>query len=368
MAVINGTSEGEALFGTGADDEMNGLGGNDVLRGRTGDDRLDGGAGADRMLGRFGDDTYFVDHRDDRVGERFGEGVDTVIVTRAYRLTQQVENLELAGFARRGWGNALDNRLDASGQANGRRPVDNVLDGGSGADVMAGGFGEDIYFVDNVGDVIEELGENRFGWSLNHDQVFASVSYKLPEDQNPAELESVWVEHLLLLGSADLNGTGNATANLIRGNSGNNRLSGLGARDTLQGGEGNDELRGGEGGDSLAGGAGNDLLVGGAGVDIFRFDDFSIDTSDFKAGERIQLNVAAFTAIAEVATGAGRVIIEDAYTEGTEAQDESDRIIYDSDAGRIFYDEDGTGSAEQILFAIVEPGTEIDFSAFEAIG
>ncbi|HEV2747536.1 MAG TPA: hypothetical protein VGW34_09600 [Allosphingosinicella sp.] len=78
MAVINGTPDGDELFGTGLADEINGLGGNDILRGRRGADRLDGGTGADLMIGRFSNDIYIVDHRGDRAVERSGGGIDTV--------------------------------------------------------------------------------------------------------------------------------------------------------------------------------------------------------------------------------------------------------------------------------------------------
>lgn len=49
--------------------------------------------------------------------------------------------------------------------------VDNILDGVIGVDFMCGGVGNDIYYVDNVGDVVSEcVGE---GW----DMVQLSVSY-----------------------------------------------------------------------------------------------------------------------------------------------------------------------------------------------
>jgi Ca2+-binding RTX toxin-like protein len=61
------------------------------------------------------------------------------------------------------------------------------------------------------------------------------------------------VEHLTLTGSANINATGNALANVLTGNGGNNVLSG------------------GLGADTLIGGDGSDTLTGGAGRDIFEF-------------------------------------------------------------------------------------------------
>ncbi|MGH2416009.1 MAG: Calx-beta domain-containing protein, partial [Microcystaceae cyanobacterium] len=70
------------------------------------------------------------------------------------------------------------------------------------------------------------------------------------------------VENLTLLGTANVNGTGNNNDNIINGNSKNNLLDGKNGADQLQGGAGNDTLIGGAGNDSLAGGDGNDSLNG----------------------------------------------------------------------------------------------------------
>src|SRR5262249_30835243 len=94
----------------------------------------------------------------------------------------------------------------------------------SGADTMYGGAGNDSYFVDNAGDaVIENANQGT-------DTVYASIHYRLPGD----------VENLVLQGSADLQGYGNALANTINGNSGNNLLDGGTGADTMIGGAGDD--------------------------------------------------------------------------------------------------------------------------------
>jgi Ca2+-binding RTX toxin-like protein len=110
---------------------------------------------------------------------------------------------------------------------------------------MEGGAGDDTYTVDNVGDVAVELA------GQGMDLVNASVSFILR-----AELE-----RLTLTGAADINGTGNALANIVTGNLAANKLYGRGGDDRLYGGAGNDTLDGGEGVDRLYGGTGNDIYV-----------------------------------------------------------------------------------------------------------
>jgi VCBS repeat-containing protein len=84
--------------------------------------------------------------------------------------------------------------------------------------------GDDIYVVDNSGDVVTEAA------SAGNDTVQASVSYTL----------SANVENLVLTGTDDLNGSGNALDNSLIGTSRNNVLDGGAGADTLQGGAGND--------------------------------------------------------------------------------------------------------------------------------
>lgn len=44
---------------------------------------------------------------------------------------------------------------------------------------------------------------------------------------------------------------------------------------------------------------------------------------------------------------------------GGVAQDADDRIIYDRATGNLYFDPDGTGSAEQVLFAVLDNQTMI---------
>ena len=74
---------------------------------------------------------------------------------------------------------------------------------------MAGGLGNDIYVVDNVGDVVTEAD------NAGTDTVRSSITYTLGAN----------VENLTLTGAAAINGTGNALANIITGNGAANILT-----------------------------------------------------------------------------------------------------------------------------------------------
>src|SRR5437762_2214135 len=122
---------------------------------------------------------------------------------------------------------------------------------------MAGGVGDDTYYVDNASDVITELdGEGT-------DVVRASVSHTLEDN----------VEKLVLTGSSATDGTGNDGSNSISGNAAANVLSGAGGNDTLYGNAGDDTLYGGEGNDALDGGIGADTMAGGVGDDTYFVND-----------------------------------------------------------------------------------------------
>ena len=108
---------------------------------------------------------------------------------------------------------------------------------------MTGGTGNDLFIVNVSTDVVAE--------ALNGgtDTVQTGLSYTLLDN----------FEKLILTGTGDVTGTGNALANTLTGNAGANLLSGLDGNDTIIGGAGADTLDGGTGNDSLTGGDGNDL-------------------------------------------------------------------------------------------------------------
>jgi len=247
--IENATGGGgdDVIVGNSVDNILLGNAGADRLEGRLGNDTLNGGLGADAMLGGLGNDAYLIDDSGDLVTELADEGTDNVSSSISYTLTDNVENLLLTGGALNGTGNALDNAITGNALGNtllgglGNDALtglggNDTLDGGVGADAMTGGVGNDLYFVDNAGDSVVELGGE------GTDTVSSSISYTLGDN----------VENLVLTGSAT-NGTGNGLDNVITGNS---------VANTLSGGAGNDRLVGGDGVDSLIGGLGNDIFVG----------------------------------------------------------------------------------------------------------
>lgn len=236
---VLGSDHADSIVGTGADEFIRGLGGNDTIQGGGGSDRIDGGSGADQMAGGVGDDEYVVDSAADSVNEGVNAGTDTVYSSLSWSLGDNLEILVLNGSAAiNASGNSLANVLRGNQAAN-------VLDGAAGPDTMAGGDGDDVYVVGDAGDSVTERPDQGI------DQVMAAVTFVLGEN----------VEHLTLTGSGAINGTGNASANLIVGNAAANTLVGNGGNDTLDGGVGNDSLVGGAGDDTYVIDSAGDLVT-----------------------------------------------------------------------------------------------------------
>jgi Ca2+-binding RTX toxin-like protein len=122
------------------------------------------------------------------------------------------------------------------------------LDGGLGDDTMDGGAGNDTYRADSRNDMVVELA------GQGTDIVYSTATFVLGNN----------VENLTLTGSSQINGSGNALANLIIGNGAENVIGGEAGNDTIYGGGGHDQLLGDAGDDQLYGESGTDLINGGA--------------------------------------------------------------------------------------------------------
>ncbi|MBN4002920.1 M10 family metallopeptidase [Nostoc sp. LPT] len=126
--------------------------------------------------------------------------------------------------------------------------------------------------------------------------------------------------------------------------------------DTLIGNEYNNYLSGEDGNDVIYGGAGNDILVGGAGSDLFTFQSGSegIDSiTDFNVLEdTIVVSAAGFSG----GLVAGTTIAANNFVIGTAATTNSQRFIYNTGNGSLFFDQDGTGAIAKIQIATLDTG------------
>ena len=190
-----------------------------------------------------------------------GEGVDTV----SYILSAAGVTVRLATGAVSGGHAAGDSisrfenvtgsdhgdEIEGNGGANilTSRAGNDILTGGGGADRMIGGSGDDVYDVDDAGDVVEEAA----------DEGIDSVSTPLASYALPA-----FVENLSATSGIAHDLRGNALGNMVAGGGGNDilrlhdgggdRASGLGGNDIFFFGgafDGSDRAIGGEGSDTL---------------------------------------------------------------------------------------------------------------------
>jgi len=367
VELISGGDGNDRLFGKGGDDTLWGGDGNDYLdggvgvdtiEGDAGNDTINGRAGADHMFGGTGDDVYYVDDQGDQITEYAGEGIDTVRTSALYGLgtAGEVENAiqigtadllldgnALANVLIGNSGNSVLRGLAGNDTLNGGSGNDilwggtendtliggtgndtmhgeegnDSLNGGAGVDSMEGGTGNDLFYVDDVGDVlIENAGEGTDTVILN---VAGYIDYVLP----------TYVENGTFNGNSGTL-TGNALDNVLTDKGVNNELFGLDGNDMLyagtyvsgdihvtrlHGGNGNDALyagstdtglygdagtdtlTGGKGNDYLDGGAGDDVMHGGAGDDIYVIDSLTdvVDEADGEGTDTIFESFASYT-------------------------------------------------------------------------
>jgi len=156
------------------------------------------------MQGGNGNDRYVVDNVGDTVSESIDAGVDTVISSVTYALSENVENLTLVSptisastqgalrsslnvTALDGTGNALNNTLIGNEDANTLVGLagDDILVGERGADVLVGGEGSDtyIYVTGDGDDQILDVGSDSDLDQLSLDGIGASdVSFFQRQD------------------------------------------------------------------------------------------------------------------------------------------------------------------------------------------
>ncbi len=306
------------------DSEVSGQAGDDILIGSAFDDVLNGGAGADEMHGGAGSDT---------ISYNGGNGVYFDLQNGALNtgdaagdIWTSMENITGSSFVDQIFGDAIGNRIDGRGgddRLDGRGGND-VLDGGFGADRMTGGAGNDIFYVDNIADVVIEA------FNQGNDEVRSTISYSL---------QNQYVEKLTLLGSAAINATGNAYDNIIVGNDAANVLEGRLGKDILTGKSGADQF----------------VMTGAPGAaNMDRITDFAPTVDKIVIDKSYYAQIGA---LGDLAPAAFKVI--------GDTIDASDRILYNASTGILYYDADGSGAAAvPLAFAQVTAGLALSASDF----
>ncbi len=378
-----GTPGDDTLVGGSGNDTLEGLAGNDSLVGLDGHDILDGGDGADTLDGGEGNDTYLGGGSEDVIVD--SGGVDTLI-TGGGILPEGIENFVLRGYTAEvgtdGHGNELDNTIIDEGGGNA------FLYGNGGSDTLIGGAGfnyfsfsgdpagiSDDYGHDSVdgGDGIDWLSFEGNAPAVVVDFTRGTVT---GGSISSASVTFVNVERAIG-GEGDDAMVASDAGNGLYGFSGNDTLTGGAGDDVLNGdagfgidpvAPGDDQLYGNGGKDSLAGWAGDDSLDGGAGNDWLR---------GFEGADAFIFSVAPGAAnadeIVDFTSGSDRIVLDGnahantgpsgnfaasdarfaANGTGT-AQDSSDRVIYNTSTGELWYDADGSSTGAAALMATLQ--------------
>lgn len=279
--------------------------------------------GGDRLYGDQNNDIIYGGYGDDMLDG--GEDIDSLLGgpgnDRLYGGDGDDYNITIgAGWTTFGSGFYVERQAGLYGEAG-----DDLLDGGAGNDYLDGGIGNDELYGGRGDDkVYGETGDDDLYGGAGNDDLY--------------------------------------------GNEGNDTIEGGAGNDGLVGATGDDVLSGGRGDDNLWGDLGNDRLSGGTGKDTFRFlydlnAKTNIDTiSDYSvADDTISLAKSVFTKIAGATTLSAAQFW--ASTDG-KAHDASDRILYETDTGKLLYDADGKGGAKAVLFAVLDAQLAMTASEF----
>lgn len=249
-----------------------------------------------------------------------------------------------------------------------------TLRGGAGNDLVAGGLGADNLSGGGGNDTIyggTESNSSGFGFPAGKDTINGgngndSIICTLADDLVLGGRGNDYIDGYQ--GNNTING--GYGHDIVAGFEGNDRLVGSYGNDVLFGDNGNDTIFGGVGNDRINGGEGENTLNGGAGLDTFVFDSvFSVaGLVDTITGFRSVDDVIWLDRAVYAAAGPNGPLARDAFFVGEVAADAEDRIIYDREAGILYYDPDGTGAAQDIVIAILQGSPLVRYSDFLVFG
>ncbi len=341
--VIVGTTSNDKLLGGKGVDLLYSLDGNDYLWGGQQADFLDGGAGRDRFayneLSEGGDvikgfktggDGDVIDVS--VLGLRQGWDSGDYIAEGHLRVIQLGTDSAVQVLTVEDWTTlaVLDNVLSSSfTQANLQAKLSDTLPqfeyvkvdqhGTSASDWLTGSLGTDIFHGSDGDDsyifnsALDQLAEGPDGGT---DTIWASLGVdvrRLNQIENIRLQESAGVATIF----------GNASDNLLTGNSNRN---------------------------TIVSGLGNDRIYGKGGADTFVFAEAGKANADsiwdFDRDDRIALEASYFRALDGNGDG---LIDEDAFSFGTDSTSSHPQIVYDNSAGKLYYDSDGVGGDEPQL-------------------
>jgi Ca2+-binding RTX toxin-like protein len=303
--------------------------GNDRMFGSAESDTLYAGKGNDLILGDDGNDQLYGEEGKDTLNG--GEGNDT-----------------------------LDSGTGGGTMIGGNG--DDYVYGGSAAESAFGGNGDDYFNGYGGKDVLTGAagGDTLYGGD-SADQLFGGTD-----------------DDYMYGGDGNDKITGASGSDTLGGDDGDDRLDGGAGQDTLCGGNGDDTMIGGSGNDYLYGDDDNDLLFGGTGTDTLYgssgVDQFVFNTAlgatNVDNVEDFEINLDKIVLDDDIFAAAGPVgaLAVARFKIGAAATDATDRIIYNSVTGELFYDKDGTGGAAQVKFANIDTGLLLDAGDFSIIG
>jgi Ca2+-binding RTX toxin-like protein len=271
----------------------------------------------------------------------------------------------------------------------------------AGDDTIDGGADADIFVFYNVADPGDDVVDGSGG----HDRLWvgwqgsAQVDFRTGTSMEVGSVRFSGIEEAI---GGDFNDrlTADDAGRVLKGGDGNDTVTGGAGNDELWGeggfelwsGDGDDLISGGAGNDTLFGNQGNDTLAGGPGRD--RIDlAFSDPLGDPESGaDTVLFAEAPSSASRDTIVGFQAGIDELAFNNETHANlgaagdfaagdarfyaaagatgghDATDRVVYDTASGNVWYDADGLGGAAAQLVATLQGAPALSASDITVVG